>query len=70
MSEFTKIEKELYSKEPSAHVSFDTDDIEKYVDKVEKNYHKRRREMWWDAYKINYRNRHPKQREMRKSELD
>jgi hypothetical protein len=70
MSEYTKIEKDLYSKEKSAQTTFDQTDIENYIDKVEKNYHKRRKEMWWDSYKINYRNRHPKQKEMRKAELD
>lgn len=70
MNDVLKREKEIYSSEPSAHVSVDTNDIEKYIDKMENSYHKKRREEWWKAYKINYRNRHKDQIIKRKSELD
>ena len=68
--EIVKIEKDMYSKDPQAHVSFDQKDIEQYIDKVENNYHKRRREEWRKAYLFNYRNRHKDQTKIRKNDLD
>jgi len=69
-SDIRKTQKDHYSAEKSAHVSFDTEDTEKYVAKVENEYHKRRREDWWSNYKLNYRNRHKDQKKARKNELD
>ena len=65
-----KSQKDHFSQEKTAHVSFDNDDSEKYVEKVEKEFHKRRRETWWDNYKINYRNRHKDQKKARKNNVD
>jgi hypothetical protein len=70
MKDVVGIEKQMYSTDPQAHVSFDQKDIEQYADKVETNYHKRRREEWRKAYLVNYRNKHKDQVKIRKSELD
>lgn len=69
-SDIVKTQKSHFSSDKSAHISFDAEDIEKYSEKVEKEFHKRRRQVWWSSYKINYRNRHKDQKRLRKSELD
>lgn len=69
-SDIRKRQSDHFSNEKSAHSSFDETDSEQYVDKVASEFHKRRREMWWVNYKLNYRNRHEKQIKARKSELD
>lgn len=69
-SDIRKSQKDHFSQEKTAHVSFDNDDSERYAEKVEKEFHRRRRESWWEDYKINYRNRHKDQAKKRKGRLD
>lgn len=63
MSEFTKIEKDMYSQDKSAHISTDTDEYDKYADKVAKVYHKRRQKEWQKGYLENYRSRFGKRKD-------
>lgn len=65
-----QIQKEYFSKDKSAAISIDTKEMEDYIDKVEKNYHKRRKEDWWENYKIYRRNTAPNQVAQRKNQLD
>jgi len=69
-SDIRKNQKIHFSQDKSAHSSFDETDTEQYADKVATEFHKRRREEWWDNYKLNYRNRHKDQKDARKAELD
>lgn len=69
-SDIRKSQNDHFSKSEYAHDSFDSSDTEQYVDKVSNEFHKRRREMWWDSYKVNYRNRHKDQKKARKNDLD
>lgn len=70
MSEYTKIQKDHFSNEKSQKITIDEKDLNDYIDKVEKQYHKNRKEMWWDAYKQNYLNRHKDQVKLRGSKLE
>ena len=70
MSEFTDVEKDMYSSDPSAHSETSEKELERYLDKVENSYHKARRDDWWKQYKLNYKNRQPDQATKRKHDLD
>ena len=65
-----KVQNDHFSGEKSAHVSVDSSETEKYAEKVANNFHKRRRQVWWDNYKINYKNRQKDQAKARKHDLD
>lgn len=44
----------------SSHDSVDSDELEKYIDKVEKRYHSDRRKEWAKAYKEQFKTKYPK----------
>ena len=57
---FLKKQKEHFSSDESSHITTDQEDLEKYVDKVEKQYHKSRRKQWWDNYQEYLKDKYPK----------
>lgn len=68
--EILQRQREHFSTEKSAHISFDERDTQDYIDKAEKAYHDFRRDNFWKEYKINYRNRHVDQKNLRKGDID
>lgn len=56
---FLKKQKEHFSSDESSQTTVDQDDLEKYVDKVEKQYHKSRRKTWWDNYREYLKDKYP-----------
>ena len=71
MNEVEKIQKDHFSKEDSAHTKTnDYEDLENYIDHVEKAYHSARKAEWLKAYKKNYLNTHKDQVKIRGSDLD
>jgi hypothetical protein len=44
----------------TSHDSVDAEELEKYIDKVEKKYHQARKQEWEKAYREQYRTKYPK----------
>jgi len=63
MSEYTKIEKDMYSKDQSAHISIEPEDYDKFADKVAKIYHAKRQKDWERGYRENYKSKFGKQKD-------
>jgi hypothetical protein len=63
MSEYTKIEKDMYSKDDSAHIKMEPEDYDKFVDSQAKAYHKSRQKAWQKGYLENYKSRFGKKKD-------
>jgi len=50
----------ISSNKNSSHDSSDTEDLEKYIDKVTKAYHSERKKEWAKAYKAQFNTKYPK----------